>query len=185
VLFGNGGGASVLATDGFGRVGLDVAPFERPALEALAALKLPPGSSITNPVDTPVSTLRHENGAVAEKILDAIYAVGRPHALVMHLNLSAFVGRTQTDVLGNLMEIALRVQGRYPGQAHFMLVLRADGEPVLEERKRGFRARAVGLGIPVYDELEDAARALAALAAHERFLHSRSAVRDSTEPITA
>jgi hypothetical protein len=97
----------------------------------------------------------------------------------MHLNLSAFVGRTQTDVLGNLMEIALRVQGRYPGQAHFMLVLRADGEPALEERKRGFRARAVGLGIPVYDELEDAARALAALAAHERFLHSRSAIRES------
>ncbi len=51
----------------------------------------------------------------------------------MHLNLSAFVGRTKTDVLGNLMEIALRVQARYPGQAHFVLVLRADGEPQLED----------------------------------------------------
>src|SRR5262249_7239116 len=142
VLFGNGGGASVLATDTFARLQLEVAPFAEQALEALAALKLPPGSSISNPVDTPVSTLRHEDGAVAEKILEAIYGVGRPQALVMHLNLSAFVGRTQSDVLGNLMEIALRVQARYPGQAHFMLVLRADGEPALEERKRQFRARA-------------------------------------------
>ena len=49
VLFGNGGGASVLATDYFARQGLDVAPFERGNVDALAVLKLPPGTSITNP----------------------------------------------------------------------------------------------------------------------------------------
>ena len=59
-----------------------------------------------------------------------------------------------------------------------MLVLRVDGDPALEERKREFRARATALGIPVYDELEHAARALAALAAHERFLHTRSVIGD-------
>ena len=173
VLFGNGGGASVLAADAFARADLDVRPFGQPVLEALAALKLPPGTSITNPVDTPVGTLQQDDGGIAEKILEAIYGIARPRALVMHLNLSAFVGRTKNDVLGNLMQIALRVQTRYPGQAHFLLVLRADREPGLEERKREFRARAVELGIPVYDELDDAARALAALAFHERFLSSR------------
>jgi acyl-CoA synthetase (NDP forming) len=178
-LFGNGGGASVLATDFFFRSGLEVRPFGQPALETLAALKLPPGTSITNPVDTPVGTLQHNDGAVAEQILDAIYGLARPQALVMHLNLSAFVGRTKSDVLGNLMEIALRVQARYPGRAHFVLVLRSDGEPKLEERRREFRASAAALGIPVYDELENAARALAALAEHERFVHSRSVARDS------
>jgi acyl-CoA synthetase (NDP forming) len=171
VLFGNGGGASVLATDLFAKAGLEVTPFEKPALEALAALKLPPGTSITNPVDTPVGTLQQDDGGVAEKILESIYGLARPQALVMHLNLSAFVGRTKNDVLGNLMQIALRVQSRFPGQAHFALVLRADGEPKLEERKREFRAQAVALGIPVYDELDAAARALAALAFHERFQH--------------
>jgi acyl-CoA synthetase (NDP forming) len=176
-LFGNGGGASVLATDCFARLGLEVAPFAQPALEALAALKLPPGTSITNPVDTPVGTLQQDDGGVAEKILEVIYGIARPRALVMHLNLSAFVGRTRTDVLGNLMQIVLRVRGRYPGQAHFLLVLRTDGDPQLEERKREFRAGAQALGIPVYDELEHAARALAALAFHERFLASREAVR--------
>ena len=176
VLFGNGGGASVLATDIFARLGLDVRPFERDTVEALAALQLPPGTSITNPVDTPVGTLQQEDGRVAEKILEAIYASGRPEALVMHLNLSAFVGRAKAEVLDNLVQAALRVQGRYPGQSHFALVLRSDGEPALEERKRDFRARAVALGIPVYDEMANAGRALAALAAHERFVHSRRSV---------
>ena len=173
-LFGNGGGASVLATDFFARLGLDVTPFEKPTIDRLAALKLPPGTSITNPVDAPVGTLQQEEGRVAERILDAIYDSGRPEALVMHLNLLAFVGRTKDEVLDNLVQAALRVQSHYPGQAHFVLVLRSDGDPPLEERKRAFRGRAVALGIPVYDEITNAGCALAALAFHERFVHARS-----------
>ena len=172
-LFGNGGGASVLATDCFARLGLNVEPFAREAVDALAALKLPPGTSITNPVDAPVGTLQQDDGRVAEKILEIIYARGRPEALVMHLNLSAFVGRTKPEVLDNLVQAALRVQARYPGQAHFVLVLRSDGEPALEERKRSFRARALEFGIPVYDEMVNAGCALSALQRHERFLNVR------------
>lgn len=176
VLFGNGGGASVLATDCFARLDLDVEPFGKDALAALAALRLPPGTSITNPVDAPVGTLQQDEGRVAEKILEIIYA-DAPQALVMHLNLSAFVGRTKPEVLDNLVQAALRVQARYPGQAHFVLVLRSDSEPALEERKRIFRARALEFGIPVYDEMANAGRALSALQRHERFLytHERSA----------
>jgi acyl-CoA synthetase (NDP forming) len=172
-LFGNGGGTSVLATDGYARLGLDVLPFDRPVIDALAALKLPPGTSITNPVDCPVGTLQQQEGRVAEKILDIIYGSGKPEALVMHLNLSAFVGRAKPEVLDNLVRAALRVQEHYPGQAHFLLVLRSDGEPALEERKREFRAKAVALGVPVYDEMINAGKALAALQAYERFRHSR------------
>jgi acyl-CoA synthetase (NDP forming) len=173
VLFGNGGGASVLATDCFARLGLDVETFGGEAVRALAALDLPPGTSITNPVDCPVGTLQQEDGRVAEKILDIIYASGRPDALVMHLNLSAFVGRTKPEVLDNLVQAALRVQARYPGQAHFVLVLRSDGEPALEERKRDFRKRALEFGIPVYDEMLDAGSALAKLQGYERFVEKR------------
>jgi acyl-CoA synthetase (NDP forming) len=173
VLFGNGGGTSVLATDYYARLGLEVTPFAQPALDALAALKLPPGTSITNPVDCPVGTLQQDNGRVAEKVLDAIYANGQPEALVIHLNMAAFAGRTPPEVLDNVVKAAMRVQTQYPGQAHFLLVLRSDGDPQLEARKREFRERAVALGIPVYDEMSNAGHALAALQAHERFLHTR------------
>ena len=91
----------------------------------------------------------------------------------MHLNLSAFVGRTKPEVLDNLVQAALRVQARYPGQAHFVLVLRSDGEPALEERKRDFRKRALEFGIPVYDEMLNAGGALAALQTYERFVGKR------------
>ncbi|MCW5605736.1 MAG: CoA-binding protein [Burkholderiales bacterium] len=173
-LFGNGGGTSVLATDYFARLGLDVKPFEKSTVDALAALELPPGTSITNPVDCPVGTLQQEEGRVAEKILDIIYGSGRPEALVMHLNMSAFAGRAKPEVLDNLVAAALRVQEHYPGLAHFVLVLRSDGEPSLEERKREFRTKAVVLGVPVYDEMSNAGSALAALRAYERFKSSRS-----------
>lgn len=172
-LFGNGGGTSVLATDYFARLGLDVTPFEQKAIDELAALKLPPGTSITNPVDCPVGTLSQDEGRVAEKILDIIYGSGKPDALVMHLNLSAFAGRVKPEVLDNLMSAALRVQEKYPGQAHFALALRSDGDPKLEERKREFRLKALANGVPVYDEMSNVGHALAALAAHERFVISR------------
>ena len=177
-LFGNGGGTSVLATDYYARLGLDVTPFDASTIEPLAALKLPPGTSITNPVDCPVGTLQQDDGRVAEKILDIIYCSGKPDALVMHLNMSAFVGRSKPEVLDNLMAAALRVQQKYPGQAHFLLVLRSDGEPALEERKRAFREKASALGIPVYDEMSNAGHALAALKAHERFVHTRHRTRN-------
>jgi hypothetical protein len=91
----------------------------------------------------------------------------------MHLNLSAFVGRSKPEVLDNLVDAALRVQERYPGQAHFLLVLRADGDPPLEMRKREFRAKAVALGVPVFDEMPNAGHALAALQTYEHFLQTR------------
>jgi len=176
VLFGNGGGTSVLATDYYARLGLDVAPFARPVIDALAALQLPPGTSITNPVDCPVGTLQQDDGRVAESILDIISAQGTPDAVVMHLNLSVFAGRTRPEVLDNLVEAALRVQAKHPGRSHFVLVLRSDGEPAVEARKRAFRDKAVALRIPVYDEMTNAGHSLSALQSYERFLSRRCLV---------
>jgi acyl-CoA synthetase (NDP forming) len=172
-LFGNGGGTSVLATDYFARLGLNVSPFAPEVVRTLEALKLPPGTSVTNPVDTPVTTLQQEEGRAAEKILDLILGQAKPDALVMHLNMSVFAGRVKPEVLDNLVQAALRAKERHPGH-HLVLVLRSDGEPGVEVRKREFRAYAVQLGIPVFDEMSNAGHALAALATHERFLHRGS-----------
>ena len=169
VLFGNGGGTSVLATDYFARLGLDIDPLDDTTLATLEALNLPPGTSVVNPIDTPVATLQTDDGKVAEKILDAIYASGRADAVVMHLNLASFQGRGPIDPLDNLIQAAVRTQERYPGRAHFMLVLRSDGEATLDDIKRKYRTRANDAGIPVYDELDNAARALASVAKRERY----------------
>ncbi|MBT3766123.1 MAG: acyl-CoA synthetase [Rhodospirillaceae bacterium] len=171
-LFGNGGGTSVLATDSFARLGLDVARFEDKTRQALEALKLPPGTSVANPIDAPVGTLQTEEGRIAEKILDGVYAHSAPDAFVMHLNLTAFTGRgAPGDTLNNLVNAALRIQEKYPGQAHFVLVLRSDGEEDTEALKREFETKAAQVNMPVYGELIEAAGALAAVSHVERFMH--------------
>lgn len=163
VLFGNGGGASVLATDSFAECGLDVAPFEADTLARLEALKLPPGTSVANPIDAPVATLQEEQGRVANRIFDIVYESALPDAMVMHINLAAFVGRGGGDPVDNLIQAAVRVQRTHPGRAHFMIVLRVDGSPELDERRRRYREVALGERIAVYDELVDAAHALRAV----------------------
>lgn len=163
VLFGNGGGTSVLATDFFAARGLEVTPFPTHTRQTLEALGLPPGTSVANPIDTPVGTLQKDEGRVASQILDIVYETAAPDAVVMHLNLAAFVGRGDIDPIDNLFQAAVDISRKYPGQAHFALALRSDGSAEIDDKKRAYRERALANDIPVFDELSDAADALAAL----------------------
>jgi acyl-CoA synthetase (NDP forming) len=167
VLFGNGGGTSVLATDSFAECDLDITTFDPDTLAQLQALKLPPGTSVANPIDAPVTTLQEEEGRVANRILDIVYRSGHPDAVVMHINLASFVGRGGGDPVGNLIHAAVQVRHAYPGGPHFMLVLRADGSPELEDKRRLHRQEALRAEIAVYDELADAAQALRGLRGFE------------------
>jgi acyl-CoA synthetase (NDP forming) len=171
-LFGNGGGTSVLAADAYSDLGLRVAPFDVKTIAALSALELPPGSSVTNPVDCPAGNLR-KDGTIAERVLDIFYRLADVQAVVVHVNMTTFVGHGKLDPIDNLIRAALEVQQTYPGRAHFVLVLRTDGEPKLEQLRMKLRVHAGELGVPVYNELTQAGAALAALSRHERFLHSR------------
>ncbi len=175
VLFGNGGGTSVLAADAFARAGLNVSPISEEAQAALAKLKLPPGTSIVNPIDTPAATLRQEEGRVAERILEAVFALDKPNALVMHINLPVFMTASERshDVVGNLVEAALRMQARQMHHSHFVMVLRSDGAAATEERKRAYRSDILKRGIPVFDEMTDAAAAIAAVAQLQRYRAKR------------
>lgn len=174
-LFGNGGGISVMGADVFASAGLSVPAFSEETLKPLDALDLPPGTSIGNPIDTPRSTLRVEGAGIVEKILEAVYASGESDALVMHLNIASFVGSADRrfDILENLVQNALDVRARMEAHVHFALVLRSDGSVEADGRKRAARARALALGIPVFDEIPEAARALASIGRYERFLASR------------
>lgn len=181
VLFGNGGGTGVLATDYFAELGLDITPFEPPAREALEALNLPPGTSVANPVDTPVATLQEENGWIAGKILERIYAHSTPDAIVMHLNLASFVGRGEVDPIDNLIKVAEQIQSSHSGAAHFLLVLRSDGSAALDDVRRTYRDRALAVGIPVYDELTNAAQALSVVQSMEERFSSLNGILSSPD----
>lgn len=173
-LFGNGGGSSVLGTDIFASMGLSIAPFEGAAREALAAMGLPPGTSIANPIDTPVRTLQEKDGWIAGEILEHVFSNAKPDAIAMHLNLAAFVGRGTVDPIDNLFTVVEETLRKWPGVAHFAMALRTDGSPELDQKRREYRERAARAGVPVFDEIPDMARALSIVGHLERRLAARN-----------
>jgi len=172
MLLGNGGGTSVLGVDAFARAGIDVAPFLPDTVTHLHGTGIDAGAAYTNPVDLPQPALIAHQGRNTEKILRAIFEREDPQAIVLHINLTVVMSlaRDGDDPLANLLDAAVRVKDDYPGRAHFLLVLRSDGNLAFEEAKIRCRAKALAHGIPTYDEIPAAANAVAAIAHHERFL---------------
>ena len=160
VLFGNGGGTSVLATDTFSRAGLSVTPLSGEAKAVLDGLALPVGASVANPIDVPANVLAREDGRISERVASKVFSSTSPDAFVIHMNVPVLLGYSHADILGNLMEAILRHCAPDGASPHALLVLRSDGEPEIEALKREMRHRALDAGIPVYDELADAALAL-------------------------
>jgi acyl-CoA synthetase (NDP forming) len=169
-LFGNGGGSSVLGTDIFSDYGLDVSPFQGAALDLLEQIGLPPGTSVANPIDTPVRTLQEKDGWIAGEILDIVFEHAMPDAIAMHLNLAAFVGRGSVDPIGNLFRVIEETLKKWPGIAHFALALRTDGSPELDESRRQYRAKAHEIGLPIFDEIAGMALALSKIGQLEKRL---------------
>ena len=178
VMFGNGGGSSVLGADFLAAHGLDVSPFPPDVRARLEKLDLLPGSSVANPIDTPVATLQQDGGRVARQIIDLVYAQGRPDAIALHLNMSSFQGRGGVDPVDGIFGFVADAMAANPGAAHMMVAFRTDGDPGLEERKRAYRETARKIHVPLFDEIPELAKALAVVAHLERQLarsqHPRS-----------
>ncbi len=170
-LFGNGGGTSVIACDTFSRYQLEISPFSSDTVAQLEALQLPPGASVLNPIDTPVGVLKKDEGAIAEQILGIVYGSAQADAVVLHLNLPVILGYHDESLLDNLFQAALRTRRASERKVHFALVLRSDGSEAIDNLRRAYRDAAIQQGIVVYDELPQAAQALSALSAVERYVH--------------
>ncbi|MBT5665160.1 MAG: hypothetical protein HOJ06_07455, partial [Rhodospirillaceae bacterium] len=172
-LFGNGGGVGVLAVDAFAERGLQVRPFSKETQDRLAAVGLPPGTSVANPIDVPAGTLAAKDGKVVESMMDIIFEAEQLSAFVLHLNLtvvwSHLVGTNDT-LVENLIAAAARLRDETPNAPPIQIVLRSDGREDIDARKRLCKALALKSGFPVYDELSNAASGLAALRLHESFL---------------
>jgi len=168
VLFGNGGGAGVLAADAFARAGLEIGALGEDAAAALKGLDLPAGASVANPIDVPGNVLQRNEGRLGVGVVEAALAGKGWDAFVMHMNVPGLLAYEHVDILGPLLAAARRAAtGRGGASGHVALVLRSDGEPEIEAKKRRFAEAALEDGVAVFDELPAAAGALAALAAIE------------------
>jgi len=185
-VVGNGGGASVLATDLMSRLGMQVRAPRDDARKALEALELPAGTSIDNPMDTPSGALRMHDGHVARALLSAIARAERPDAILFHVNMPQFLTNPSIPdaVFENLVDGMLEARRSDGDMTPLALTLRSDGSEPIDARKRPARDRALAAGVPVFDEIANALVALAHFQRYERFRHRRLAAerKASTDP---
>lgn len=169
VLFGTGGGISVLAADNLSRLGFSVSALPPQTQAELEALKLPPGSSVVNPIDTPSGTMRAQEGALAAEIARIVLRTAAVDALLVHLNLASFLSFTDAGpgLFHSLIEGIARAHQVAP-DVHLAFVFRSSGEPRFNEVQRELVGFTSGLGLPAFTGIEGASEGLAALRHVER-----------------
>jgi acyl-CoA synthetase (NDP forming) len=173
LLFGNGGGASVLAADALGRAGVDVPVLGAGTIAALQRLGIPPGAGLENPLDVPANILDRDRGALARRILDTVIEAERPGAVVVHLNLPVILGYRQGALMNELLHGVMDLKTALPAGVRLFLALRSPGQPDLEEHRQAYARMAMAAGIPVFSSLPAVAQALASLRKYCRFRESR------------
>ncbi|WP_268794388.1 acetate--CoA ligase family protein [Pseudarthrobacter siccitolerans] len=177
VLFGNGGGASVLGADALDRQGVSTSPLPPQVIEALEALDLPPGNGFHNPIDVPAGTLAVRSGAVAADILKTVLADSHPAVLISHLNVGIIqrnLGATHGDVTGNIIDSIAKARDESQPGTHQILVLKTDGSEGTAELITEYAQRARKIGIPVFPAFEDAAIAARAVLEQSKQTHQAS-----------
>jgi acyl-CoA synthetase (NDP forming) len=176
-LIGNGGGASVLATDFMDRIGMPVRQASEATKRALRALKLPAGAIIDNPMDTPSGAMRMQDGRIAKALLSTTAEVERPDAILFHVNMPQFLTNPSIpdEVFDNLVQGVIDTCRNDAHATPILLVLRSDGSESVDQRKRPARDRALASGIPVFDEIANGLGALSHFQRFERFRYRRHA----------
>lgn len=163
VLFGNGGGTSVLASDVVERCGLRITPFDEHTRGRLATITLPPGASLENPIDLPAPAIATRQGAIADDVLDAVMSMPeRPGAALVHVNVgvvSMHSGAGEVDVVSRLMAATARARKEGNEATHVLFVLRGDERPATTRRIAEYAAQARQVQLPVFADLASAARA--------------------------
>ncbi|MEV0084841.1 acetate--CoA ligase family protein [Saccharopolyspora sp. NPDC050642] len=161
VLFGNGGGASVLATDALARHGFSVPALPEPTVERIQSLGLPPGNGLENPIDTPAGTLAVGGGTIAGDLLSIVLESAPPAILITHLNVGIIqrnLAERHGDVTGTIIRSIAAAHARTGAATQQYLVLKGDGRPDMDQAVADYTLQAQRLGLPVFRSVDEAGR---------------------------
>jgi acyl-CoA synthetase (NDP forming) len=174
VLFGNGGGASVLASDALGRLGIEIPAIGPEACVGLSALGISAGASLENPLDFPANLLNRYGKDLIEQLLKIVVEADRPEVVLVHLNLPVILPYRDGKLMQELMQMVLNLNAAMPDDTRLFLVLRSTGQMEYEEQRHQYSTLAMQAGIPTFLDLSSAARALGALKRYGTYLINRS-----------
>jgi acyl-CoA synthetase (NDP forming) len=166
VLVGPSGGMSVLASDLAAELGLEIAQLGEQARARLAAIDAPPGSSLSNPIDTPAGALAVDDGDLVSRIVVAATAdAGSVDHVIVHLNpqtAASYTGDGPTILRNVARAVAdLHAQMRAEGSStQVMLALRPNGETDVQRLCHEVLEPLREACVPTFLGLEQALRAV-------------------------
>ena len=174
VLFGNGGGASVLASDALGRLGIELPAIGTDTAIKLDALGISAGASLENPLDFPANILNRFGGKLFEKLLKIVIDEDRPEIVLIHLNLPVILPYRNGELMSELMSMVLKLHNSLNRETSLFLVLRSTGQSDYEEQRQKYALTAMQAGIPTFQDLSSAARALGTLKRYGTYFSHRT-----------
>ena len=160
-VFGSGGGVSVTCSDVAARVGLQIPPFSVTTAETLRHLGLP-GTSVANPIDIPVWSLKDGERPIFGDIIDQLKQDPAIDVVVVYVEMGSVIDFSDNEAAGlaELEAICASIASANPLGPKVCVALRSTGDQTHEDFVRRKRVELLGQGIAVFSSTTRAVRAL-------------------------
>jgi acetyl-CoA synthetase (ADP-forming) len=153
-FIGNGGGASVLATDSCEELHLKLAKLSEFSVQKLQELGVAHEHRNVNPIDLPAYDLVAQEGRLFAKMIEIFRNDGEVKHIIFHLNLSPL--STYYDLEEVLYKMVQGIGTVLPEEANIFGVLRSNDHPDVEQARYKIAKILNGKGIPVFRTIEQA-----------------------------
>lgn len=158
-LVGNGGGATVLATDLLEERGLTLATPTQNTKTAISGIDMPPGSTVGNPTDTPVNALNKSGGEALGEVVKCLLKDSTVYGVVFHINLVPFIN--YDNRLEIVEGILFAISTMYEHKKPIYLGIRSVCNPLIEELRIKILEAARRTCLPCFQSANEAVSALA------------------------
>jgi acyl-CoA synthetase (NDP forming) len=160
-VFGSGGGVSVTCSDVAARSGLQVPSFSSATVRALRRFGLP-GTSVANPIDIPVWSLKDGEHPIFGDIIDQLKNDPVIDVVVVYVEMGSIMDFSDDEVAGlsELEAICASIASARSAGIKVCVALRSTGDRTQEDFVRRKRVELLGRGIAVFSSTTRAVRAL-------------------------
>ena len=161
-MLGNGGGATVLATDYCEEINLKLASLSNESVAKLRDLGVAGLNRNSNPIDLPANDLIAENGQRFGRIVNILANDRNVGHIMFHLNLIPL--SSYLDLASILRKITDEVSVVDQSKTNLVGVLRYNGHPKIENIRYEISQEMQAKGIAVFGSIEQAAFGLSIVA---------------------
>ena len=158
-LVGNGGGATVLATDLLEEKGLTLASLSEQSKTAISEISMPAGATVGNPTDTPIGALNKGGGESLSQVMNCLVSDPAVHSMIVHFNLSAFINYdNRRDIAEGVATALMPLAGK---EKPVYVALRATPDQTLETLRVQSLETIQQIELPCFHSATEAAKTLA------------------------